>query len=112
MTPSLPQEQHLLRAEEAKWLLQHPLLQGALATLREECQTGWRNTAPTDNTQRESFYWLMTAIDEFEMRLTRHIDTGKIVAKDLRDEAYRESMTRDENPGVTFSYGGTPSAHV
>lgn len=98
------QQRKLMKAEEAKRFLQNPLLVEAFANLEAKYIRGWRNSQASSPDEREKVYWLITALDEVRAELTRHIDTGKMVRKDLEDEAFRDQMRTDES-GVTLTYG-------
>ncbi len=98
------QQRVMMRSEEATRLLQNPMLVAAFDALEKKYLTGWRNSQGSVPDEREKIYWLITALDEVRAELTRHITDGKIVRKDLEDEAFRDHM-RDDESGVTLTYG-------
>lgn len=82
------QERALAISRQAQSLLNNPLFEDAFAALEKEWTSAWRNSTPAQNEQREKVYQLLTALDHVKAQLTRHITTGKLIAKELESEAY------------------------
>jgi hypothetical protein len=81
----MDQEQEWLKevqlGEEAKCLLDSPLLQKLLKDLREQTTSTWHKTLMREVDARENAYHLMLAIDLLENRL-KGLDDAANVAKE------------------------------
>ena len=81
-------EVELGRAAEAKMLLEHPLIAGALAEMRSTILNRFKSTPLKDSESREHFHKFLILGDTFEGILRTYVDTGTLAAQNL--EAERE----------------------
>jgi hypothetical protein len=100
------QENQLQIAQQAASILRNPLFVDAFAALEKEWTLTWRNSLPTQAAEREKVYWLLTSLDHVKAQLTRHIETGKMIAKELESEAYSRQQ------GDSHPDGAHTDAHV
>jgi hypothetical protein len=68
------------RAEHAKRLLDDPLLQEALSSIRDEAIKAWEATAARDTEAREIAWLTIKVMERFKRALNSMIDDGKIAA--------------------------------
>jgi hypothetical protein len=76
------------RGQEAKRILENPLLVEALEAVRERCRSLSERSLPSQKDVREGAYYLLAATNELERHLTSFATTGKLaaVAQDQREE--------------------------
>jgi hypothetical protein len=69
------------KAQEAKTLLDHPLLQEALAVYDSTIVMLWKKTPPEATEERERLHQRWAAGQVFHAYLTRTIGAGKVAAE-------------------------------
>jgi len=69
------------KAEDAKSLLDHPLIQEAFAVYEGTITTLWKKTPPDATAERELLYQRWMAGQVFRTYLTRTIGAGKVAAE-------------------------------
>ena len=73
------------RAAEAQDLLDNPLLQEALETIRASVDKEWLDAPARDTEGRERLWMMRKLTDKFEAHLTSIVNDGKIASKKLAD---------------------------
>ena len=79
MTP----EQKVARANDAKRMLEDPLVIEALMSVEDGMIKAWRNSSPTDAEARERAYWAMWGLDAFRSFFATALADGKLAQYDL-----------------------------
>ena len=74
------------RGEEAKRLLDNPLLKEAFATLEQEYTQAWKQTKASDEVAREKLWMALNQLSKVQTQLHSVIQTGK-VAKNALEKA-------------------------
>lgn len=74
----LTKEQKIQRAEEAKRLLEHPLLKEALANLKLNYFEAWLNTPPEKVNERDAVYHAGRVLADVEAHLRIVVSQGRI----------------------------------
>ena len=69
------------KAQEAKSLLNHPLLQEAFSVYDNTVVMLWKKTPPDAKDERERLYQRWVAGQVFRTYLTRTIEAGKVAAE-------------------------------
>ena len=72
------------RGQQAKELLEEPLLQDSLKAIRNKLDTEWKNSPLRDVEGREKIFFLVKAIDELEAMLISEMETGKLASEQLK----------------------------
>jgi hypothetical protein len=66
------------RAAEARHLLEHPMLNGALTAIEEEWDREWKGSNPGDVKTREFAYRMLYTARKFRALLTKIVDSGNL----------------------------------
>lgn len=66
------------RGQQARDLLEHPLMQEAFSTIRESYLTQWKNSPARDADGREKIWAYLKQLDLIEAHLTTTLETGKM----------------------------------
>ena len=74
------------RGQQAKDLLENPLLQDSLKAIRNKLDTEWKNSPLRDVEGREKIFFLVKAIDELEAMLISELETGKLASEQLNQQ--------------------------
>jgi len=79
----------IIRANEAKRLLENSLLNEALDAIEEKFEASWKDSKLTQVTLREEAFRMLSAVKEVRAHLTNFVNTGKLAsaAKEQREEA-------------------------
>jgi hypothetical protein len=72
------------RGQQAKDILENPLLQDSLKAIRNKLDTEWKNSPLRDVEGREKIFFLVKAIDELEAMLISEMETGKLASEQLK----------------------------
>jgi len=72
------------RGQQAKELLENPLLQDSLKAIRNKLDTEWKNSPLRDVEGREKIFFLVKALDELEVMLISEMETGKLASQQLK----------------------------
>jgi hypothetical protein len=75
---TLTKEQKISRAEEAKRLLEHPLLKEAFANLRINYFEAWLNTTPDKVNERDAVYHAGRVLSDVEAHLRIVVTQGRL----------------------------------
>lgn len=70
-----------VRAARARQLLDDPLLQEAIASIKTEAMQAWENTAARDTEAREIAWLTVKVANRITAALEGMVDDGKIAAK-------------------------------
>ena len=73
-----PEEKKQRKAENAKRLLNDPLLQEALSSLKETCFYNIETSTHDQKAEREDLYYMLRCITAFERKLKTYIDEGTV----------------------------------
>ena len=76
-------DEEIRRAQEAKMLLEHPLLDGVFKTLKENIMEAWRTSPVRDTEGRERLYMAVNVLSQVEGFLREYVTTGKLAAIQL-----------------------------
>ena len=71
------------RANQAKALLENPLLNESLSKLKEKYIEAWRNSSPEDVSGRERLFLAHGLVDQIHSHLRVLIGDGQIAAQQL-----------------------------
>lgn len=77
-------DEEIRKGNEAKYLLEHPLLVEALSAIKEEFKTAWENSPVRDVEGRELIFLGTKILKQIEGALQSHITTGKFAALQLQ----------------------------
>lgn len=83
MTPSDLKDQ-IQRANEARLLLENPLLIQALDAIETETVVAWVECRALDKEGKEAVWQLMKTAKKFRAILIGHVETGKLAKEQLR----------------------------
>ena len=72
------------RGQQAKDILENPLLQDSLKAIRNKLDTEWKNSPLRDVEGREKIFFIVKAIDKFEAMLISEMETGKLASEQLK----------------------------
>lgn len=77
-------QKQVSRGQQAKELLENPLLQDSLKAIRNKLDTEWKSSPLRDVEGREKIFFLVKAIDELEAMLISEMETGKLASEQLK----------------------------
>jgi hypothetical protein len=77
-------QKQVSRGQQAKELLENPLLQDSLKAIRNKLDTEWKNSPLRDVEGREKIFFLVKALDELEAMLISEMETGKLASQQLK----------------------------
>ena len=77
-------QKQVSRGQQAKELLENPLLQDSLKAIRNKLDTEWKSSPLRDVEGREKIFFLVKALDELEAMLISEIETGKLASQQLK----------------------------
>jgi hypothetical protein len=72
------------KAQEAKMLLENPLLVEAFDAIRKELSSSWENSPVRDTEGRELIFLGVRVLNQIQGMLQSHITTGKFAALQLQ----------------------------
>jgi hypothetical protein len=75
------------RGQQAKDILENPLLKDSLKAIRNKLDTEWKNSPLRDVEGREKIFFLVKAIDELEAMLISELETGKLASEQLNQQS-------------------------
>ena len=78
-----PEEKKIRKADEAKMLLNNPLLQEALSSLKETCFFNIETSSHDQADEREDLYYMLRCIKMFERKLKQYINDGTATINNL-----------------------------
>jgi len=73
-----PEEKKKRKGEDAKRLLNDPVLKEALSTLRNTCFNNIESSSHDQQGQREDLYYMLRCISAFERQLKQYIQEGTV----------------------------------
>ena len=74
-------DRDIARAQDAKMLLENPLLIEALDLIERTWEAAWRNTKIGDVAGREKAYAILLGLTEFKTELQTAIETGRLAVQ-------------------------------
>jgi hypothetical protein len=77
-------QKQISRGQQAKDILENPLLQDSLKAIRNKLDTEWKNSPLRDVEGREKIFFLVKAIDELEVMLISEMETGKLASEQVK----------------------------
>jgi hypothetical protein len=80
-------QKQISRGQQAKDLLENPLLQDSLKAIRNKLDNEWKNSPLRDVEGREKIFFLVKAIDELEAMLISELETGKLASEQLNQQS-------------------------
>jgi len=80
-------QKQISRGQQAKDILENPLLQDSLKAIRNKLDTEWKNSPLRDVEGREKIFFLVKAIDELEAMLISELETGKLASEQLNQQS-------------------------
>jgi adenylosuccinate synthase len=78
-----PEEKKARKADDAKMLLNNPLLQETLSTLKETCFYNIETSSHDQQEEREDLYYMLRCITAFERQLKQYIQDGTVQVHNL-----------------------------
>lgn len=95
MSEPIPEEtselEEIQRGREAAYLLEHPMITGALHALEQYYNDAWRNTTLEQVDEREEAFRMLLMANAFRMLLTKYVETGTLSeTKAAHDELQRK----------------------
>lgn len=85
-------EDDLKRAEQARHLLDNPLLQEVLNGLKQSYLNEWASSKPEEVEKRERLYMATQVVDGFEKELKIILENGAITKAILKKKQAREGL--------------------
>lgn len=79
----MTREQESRRGEQARRLLDDPLLQEAFATVGNALRNAWAATADDATAERERLWLMLRLLERVRAHLTAVLETGKLAAAQL-----------------------------
>lgn len=80
-------EEAARRGEEARQLLEHPLLAEAFQTIRNEVIEKWQSSPARDVEGREELWKTLRTVNKLEGQLQSVVETGKVARATLLQRA-------------------------
>ena len=80
-------QKQISRGQQAKDILENPLLQDSLKAIRNKLDTEWKNSPLRDVEGREKIFFLVKAIDELEAMLISELETRKLASEQLNQQS-------------------------
>lgn len=80
-------EEAARRGEEARQLLEHPLLAEAFQTIRDEVTEQWQSSPARDVEGREKLWLTLRLLNRLEGQLQSVVETGKVARATLLQRA-------------------------
>lgn len=80
-------EEAARRGEEARQLLEHPLLAEAFQTIRNEVTEQWQSSPARDVEGREKLWLTLRLLNRLEGQLQSVVETGKVARATLLQRA-------------------------
>lgn len=71
------------KGQEAKDLLEHPMLVEAFAVLESEYLKAWRQSKPADQEERERLWLAVGILEEIQRHLRIVVENGAMAKRDI-----------------------------
>lgn len=84
------------RGQDAKRILDEPLIKEALEAMELSTMRAWSGTGPEESERREVLYHLLKGQELFEQIFRRHVETGSMAGTKL-DEHEAQSLRERES---------------
>jgi hypothetical protein len=78
-----PEEKLTRRANDAKMLLNHPLMREALSEMKETCFYNIETSRHDQEQEREDLYYMLRCISAFEAKFKQYIKDGTVTLHNL-----------------------------
>ncbi len=85
----------LSRGQDAKRILEEPLLAEALEEIKGKAIFSWVTSGPGETEHREQLYFLLKGQEAFVTLLKTHIETGKFASNQLEAFEAKKSEERE-----------------
>lgn len=85
-------EEQVLRGEEARQLLEHPLLVEAFQTIEQEVTQAWQNSPARDVEGRENLWLQRKLLQKLRGQLEEVMETGKVAKASLAQRAVEQAL--------------------
>lgn len=79
-----PEEKRSRKADDAKALLNSPILQEALSAMKETCFYNIETSAHDQAAEREDLYYMLRCISAFEKQLKQYIQDGVVAVHNVK----------------------------
>ena len=93
--PETTETEEIQRGAEARHLLEHPMIVGALDAIEKHYELAWRQSKLGEGEVREEAFKMLHAAGLFRKLLTKYVETGTLAeasrAQKERQEALSES---------------------
>lgn len=84
----MSEELEVRRGEEARQLLEHPLLVEAFESIEKEVTEQWQNSPARDVEGREKLWLTLKLLHRLKGQLTQVVETGKVAEATLAQRAW------------------------
>lgn len=88
--------EEIQRSAEAKHLLEHPMIQGALEAIEAEWEHEWKASNPADIKTREFAYRMLYSARKFKALLTKIIDSGNLAETAVDRKKIQEELLQGD----------------
>lgn len=85
-------EEEVDAGRQAEYLLEHPIYQQAIATLRSEITQQWATSPARDAEGRERLWVMLKLLDRIQGHITSIAETGKMAKKQIADVEERRRL--------------------
>lgn len=99
-TTPAPLHEQVSRAEQARTLLEHPLLVQAFQSMKDEVIEQWQKAPAHDVAGREKLWLTLKLLDKLQGSLRQTVETGKVARKSLLQRAADEALLLARRPGA------------
>jgi len=93
----MDQQQEINRGQQATELLNHPLMQEAISTLRSQYQAAWEASPARDKEGREELWKLLKTLGAVEGHLKQVIETGRMATIQREQDSLLQRMKAGVN---------------
>lgn len=102
-TAPAPLHEQVTRADEARTLLEHPLLAQAFQSMKDEVIEQWQKAPAHDVAGREKLWLTLKLLDKLQGTLRQTVETGKVARKSLLQRAADEALLLARRTGARRS---------
>jgi hypothetical protein len=84
----------IVRGEEARALLENPLIADAFKAVKDGIMSGMNQSAMTDNEMHTRLVIALQLINQIERQITEHVTTGKMAELQLKEETAADKVRK------------------